>query len=96
MSASPARPSVSPTVPQLVRAAGTNPSVDVDTRCVALEPGDTFLLASDGLHGVVEDTMMATILLREGDPTVAVRRLVDRANELGGPDNITAVLVQVG
>jgi len=80
----------------LARAVGTEESVEVDTRLVALEPSDTFLLASDGLHGVLDDATMAAILLRERDLTVAAMRLVERANELGGPDNITVVLVRIG
>jgi protein phosphatase len=44
----------------------------------------------------VDDGTMAAILLRERDLTVAAGRLIERANELGGPDNITVVLVHVG
>jgi protein phosphatase len=80
----------------LARSIGTDATVDVDVRLVAVHPGDTFLLASDGLHGVVNDETIAAILLRERDLTIAVARLIERANELGGPDNITAVLVRVG
>ncbi len=79
----------------LTRAVGTEEIVEIDTRLVGLEPGDTFLLASDGLHGVVDEDEIAAILFRERDLTVAAARLVDRANELGGPNNVTAVLVRV-
>jgi protein phosphatase len=87
---------VSPIRHVLSRALGTGESVEVDARLVAAEPGDTFLLASDGLHGVVDDTTIAAILLRESDLTLAATRLVERANELGGPDNVTVVLVRWG
>ncbi len=80
----------------LARAVGTDETVEVDARLVKVEPADTFLLASDGLHGVVDDATIAAILLRERDLTVAAARLVDRANELGGPNNVTVVLVRVG
>jgi protein phosphatase len=84
----------SPIRHMLSRALGTAATVEVDARLWAVEPGDTFLLASDGLHGVVDDATIASILLRERELTLAAGRLVDRANDLGGPDNITVVLVR--
>jgi protein phosphatase len=80
---------------RVTRVVGTDETVKVDGRLVGLAPGDTFLLASDGLHGVVDDATIATILASELDLTRAAARLVARANELGGPDNITAVVVRV-
>jgi serine/threonine protein phosphatase PrpC len=80
----------------ITRAVGTKEAVEVDSRLLAVEPGDTFLLASDGLHGVVEDEQIAAVLLRERDITRAAAELVERANDAGGPDNVTAVLVHVG
>jgi PPM family protein phosphatase len=65
-------------------------------RLVAVEPGDRFLLASDGLHGVVDDEEIAAVLLREPDLTRAAAQLVEHANDAGGPDNTTVVLVRVG
>jgi protein phosphatase len=79
----------------LARSIGTEVAVEADARLVAVHPGDTFLLCSDGLHGVVDDETIAAILLRERDLTVAAARLVERANDLGGPDNITVILVRV-
>jgi PPM family protein phosphatase len=55
-----------------------------------------FLLASDGLHGVVDDETIAAVLLREPDLTRAAAQLVEHANDAGGPDNTTVVLVRVG
>jgi protein phosphatase len=69
----------------LSRALGTAETVEVDSRLWAMEPGDTFLMASDGLHGVVDDATIAAILLRDADLTLAATRLVDRANELVPP-----------
>ena len=80
----------------LARSIGTEPAVDVDARLVAAQPGDTFLVCSDGLHGVVDDETMAAILLRERDLAAAATRLVERANALGGPNNVTVVLVRIG
>ncbi len=86
----------SPARNQIVRAVGLDEDVDVDTRLVGVEPGDTFLLASDGLHGVVADKEIAAVLLGEQDPARAAARLVQRANDAGGPDNITVVIARVG
>jgi len=74
-------------------SGGEDPEVDVlDT---VLEPGDRWLLCSDGLFGVVTDDRIQEILTG-GDPLEAVcQRLVDEANQAGGPDNITALLVEV-
>jgi PPM family protein phosphatase len=80
----------------LLRALGLEEAVTVDTRAVGIAPGDTFLLASDGLHGVVADDVVAAVLLAERDPTRAAAVLIGLANDAGGPDNITVVLVRVG
>lgn len=57
-----------------------------------LFPGDSFILCSDGLHGVVTDDEISGIV-REHRPLDACRLLVDLARERGGPDNITVVIV---
>ncbi len=81
----------------IVRAVGGEEAVEVDTRIVAVEPGDTLLLASDGLHGVLDDAEIAAVLLvASGIVTRAAAQLVERANDAGGPDNVTVVLVRVG
>jgi len=79
----------------ITRAIGTHESVEVDTRIVDIRPGDTFLLCSDGLHGEVPDREIADLLQQPGLPTTVVGRLIDRAIEAGGNDNITAVLVRL-
>ena len=80
----------------ITRAVGVEETVEVDTRQLAVEPGDTFLLCSDGLHGVVGDEDITSVLLRERDLTRAAAELVEKANDAGGPDNVTVVLVRVG
>jgi protein phosphatase len=72
----------------LLRSIGVEPHVEVTVSTIDLQPGDRFLLCSDGLWGEVEDGAIAEILARE-DPTNAARQLVDLANENGGSDNIT-------
>jgi serine/threonine protein phosphatase PrpC len=77
----------------ITRAVGNREYVQVDTRCVPLTPGARFLLCSDGLHGYLRDEDIPTIVEMGGAP--AVRRFIDLANERGGKDNITAVLVEI-
>ena len=77
----------------ITRALGHKPQVQVDTFTGQLTPGDTLLLCSDGLSGQVRDEEMADIV--QGQPlTQAVARLTNMANERGGPDNISTVLVR--
>ncbi|MFT3770151.1 MAG: protein phosphatase 2C domain-containing protein [Minicystis sp.] len=78
----------------ITRAVGAEPKVDVEARVVEVAPGDTFLLCSDGLSSVVDGRDMAKILLGTDDLESAVEWLIHRANELGGPDNITAVTIR--
>ncbi|MCS6841435.1 MAG: Stp1/IreP family PP2C-type Ser/Thr phosphatase [Roseiflexus sp.] len=79
----------------LYRSIGTDPSVDVDTRSEALEPGDIVLLCSDGLVNHVNDEEIVQIAFDEPDPDRAVTRMVNLANERGGRDNISVVMVRV-
>jgi protein phosphatase len=79
----------------IMRAVGADETVEVDTRLVAIEPGDTFLLCSDGLHGIVSDEEIAGVLLAKPDLTAAAAELVERANDSGGPDNVTVVLARI-
>jgi protein phosphatase len=79
----------------ITRSVGDDEQVEVDTRLLAVEPGDTFLLCSDGLHDVLADDAIAGVLLREPDITRAATRLIELANDGGGPDNVTAVLARV-
>ncbi|MGA7052008.1 MAG: protein phosphatase 2C domain-containing protein [Mycobacterium sp.] len=69
------------------------PPAKPDVRALDLYSGDRILLCSDGLHGVVDDTTLAGILTDYPDPAAACRALTDAANRAGGPDNITAVVV---
>ncbi len=77
-------------------SGGPDPSVDVSP--LALEPGDRVLLCSDGLCGVVTDTLIQDVLGkgRRGDLEHVAQMLIDAANAAGGPDNITVALVGVG
>jgi len=78
----------------ITRAVGTAPTVEVDARLVDVAPGDTLLLCSDGLSGVLSRGELTEILIANLDLDRAVERLIDKANQLGGPDNITAIAVR--
>ena len=77
----------------ITRAVGNREYVQVDTNVLELEPGDQYLLCSDGLHGYLRVDEIPTIAAVGGN--LAVKRFVDLANARGGRDNITAVLVEV-
>lgn len=68
---------------------GVEPSV----RSLALAPGDRFLLCTDGLTDMVDARSISAILELQADPQVAAETLVAAANEAGGHDNITAIVV---
>jgi PPM family protein phosphatase len=76
----------------ITRAIGTEPDVDVDTFTVDAQPGDLFLLCSDGLTDMITDEEILGLVERsERDLESAARRLVEAANRSGGGDNITVV-----
>jgi protein phosphatase len=67
--------------------------VEVDTTTIELEPGDRFMLCSDGLHGYLNDGELERMI--DGPREEVVKRLIDLANSRGGRDNITVVVVDV-
>jgi PPM family protein phosphatase len=77
----------------ITRALGIDPEVEFDLFTYKLQPGDRVLLCSDGLSDVVEPAEIRNVLLRVRDPDQAAKRLVAVANEHGGPDNITVIVV---
>jgi protein phosphatase len=77
----------------ITRAVGNRDYVQVDTGLVPLRKGDRFLLCSDGLHGYLHQADIAPIAELGGE--AAVKRFIELANERGGKDNITAVLVEI-
>ncbi len=79
----------------VTRALGIEPTVDVDCWALTPAPGDRLLLCSDGLFGEVDDATIASVLAAEPDPSAAATELVRLANEAGGRDNITVVVVDV-
>jgi PPM family protein phosphatase len=81
----------------ITRALGTDPDVDVDTFSVETEPGDLFLICSDGLTSMVDDeTILAEVARNRDDLKGAAKALVRAANRGGGEDNITVVFFEIG
>jgi protein phosphatase len=79
----------------LTRAVGTSSSVEVDTDEQALLVGDFVLLCSDGLTRMVTDPEIASTLLTSTSAQESADRLVDLANENGGADNISVIVLRV-
>ncbi len=79
---------------EILRAVGVLPEVDVEIADVDVEPGDRFLLCSDGLSGVLKDDEIAAVVQSES-PDAAVVSLIRKANERGGPDNITVQILAI-
>jgi PPM family protein phosphatase len=80
----------------LVTAVGLEPEPQVDLlRPLDLRPGDQVLLCSDGLTEPVDEETIAALLTAREDGDEACRALIDAANQAGGPDNITVVLLRV-
>jgi protein phosphatase len=80
----------------ITRALGTDPEVDVDTYIVEAQPGDVFLLCSDGLTSMVgNDVILETVEQNRSDLDEAARQLIAMANQGGGEDNITVVCFMI-
>ena len=77
----------------ITRALGIDPEVEFDLFTYKLQVGDRLLLCSDGLSDVVEPSQIRNVLLRVRNSHQAARKLVTVANEQGGPDNITVIVV---
>lgn len=76
----------------LTRAVGTQQSVEVDTLVFDVIPGDTFLICSDGLSNYLLDIELAPLMTQ---PVIATEPLIQHANDRGGKDNITAILIRI-
>jgi serine/threonine protein phosphatase PrpC len=77
----------------ITRALGIDREVEFDLFTYKLQVGDRLLLCSDGLSDVVEPAQIRNVLLRVRNSHQAARKLVTVANEQGGPDNITVIVV---
>lgn len=77
----------------ITRAVGLSAEVDVDVDTLRPQAGDRLLLCSDGLTRVVGDDEIGQHLAELREPQEAIRSLIDLANERGGPDNISVVVL---
>jgi serine/threonine protein phosphatase PrpC len=78
----------------LLRALGAHPEVEIDVDEVAIIPRDVLLLCSDGLTRMVTEPEIAGALQAETVPSAAAERLIALANENGGIDNVTVIVVR--
>jgi PPM family protein phosphatase len=79
----------------ITKAVGARDTIDLDIVEHELEPGDLILLCSDGLHGMINDQEVGRILGAATEPLEDLGgRLIDAANEAGGRDNVTVVLLR--
>jgi len=93
---SPRRARVHPYSSVLTHALGVPDEERIDTLQGEIREGDLYLLCTDGLTTVLEDDTIESVLLEGRDLPATALDLIDAANQSGGPDNITVVLVRVG
>ena len=80
----------------VTRALGIDPTVDPELHVYETQVGDTYLLCSDGLSDMVEDEeIRLTLITLRSNPNLTVQQLVQAANDNGGRDNISAMLIRV-
>ena len=78
----------------ITRALGMRDNVQVDINKFEIQDGDRYLLCSDGLSGMLDDDALHEIVNANDDLEQGVSELIRRANEAGGTDNITAMVVE--
>jgi protein phosphatase len=78
----------------ILQALGTADTVQVDLTYALLRRGDTLMLCSDGLSGMIRNDEIREVLRSVEDPLEACKTLTDRANQAGGHDNITVVVAK--
>ncbi len=78
----------------ITRAVGPRDYVQVDTFVVPVQPGDRYVLCSDGLHGYLDTSEIAAMVNQKALASIP-QRFIDLANQRGGKDNITCVIVEI-
>ena len=78
----------------ITRALGSGKSVSPDYFEVSLKSGDTVLMCSDGLSNMIDDEEIKTIVKEYGEIKLVGRKLIEKANEYGGKDNIAIILIR--
>jgi protein phosphatase len=79
----------------ITRCVGANVDVTPDVYSGALQTGDVYLLASDGLTGMIEDDDLSKMMTKLTEPQQLADALVDEANRRGGLDNVTVIVIRV-
>ncbi|MHB1863572.1 MAG: Stp1/IreP family PP2C-type Ser/Thr phosphatase [Gemmatimonadaceae bacterium] len=79
----------------ITRCVGASPDVEADVYIGDAQVGDVFLVASDGLTGMVDDRRLQQLLMARTVPERKVHALIAEANGRGGLDNITAIVIQL-
>jgi protein phosphatase len=79
----------------IYRTIGDKAGVDVEVSSHSLEVGDHLLLCSDGLSGMVDDAAMQHAVLAAASPQAACDALIRAANDAGGEDNISVIIVKI-
>ena len=79
----------------VTRCLGQKANVKPDVQEVQADPGDIFLLCSDGLTGMVSESEINNVLTKSQSLERASQQLIDWANAMGGTDNVTCVLVRI-
>jgi protein phosphatase len=92
---SPEQASIHPQRNVLYRALGQPELLEPDIASFPLQPGDQLLICSDGLWGVIPEDETTRIINTTPEPQSACQALVDLANQAGGPDNISVILVRI-
>jgi protein phosphatase len=91
----PDSPAVSEQQHILLRVLGRVPNVDVELNEVPVQPGDYLLLCSDGVTRMVSEPAIAEAIVRHREPQRIADELIDAANERGGADNATVIVVEI-
>ena len=84
-----------PASSRLTAFVGMKPPAEPEAFTVEVSPGDRILLCSDGLYGMMEERELARLMRASRSPELVCRRLIDRANENGGRDNISAAYIRI-
>ena len=90
----PAEARIHPQRNVIYRTIGDREEAEVDYFVQEMNPGNSLLLCSDGLTGKVEDTEIWQLVQHNEDPQEACEQLVQAANNRGGQDNVTAIIIQ--
>lgn len=80
---------------QVLRALGVRDEVEIDVAPIQTLRGDTYLLCSDGLHGLLEDDEIHRLVSAELEPATLVATLIGAANRAGGNDNTTCLIASL-